>query len=233
LVNYDHIAGHGAHDWGDFNIDQLHANLYATYAPKSLPELAVNAILGGGYDWMDIHRNTGVSQVAKGKPGGAEFDALLGLEYALQDHGMPERFQIIPLVSIQYIHLDVEKYHEHGAGLFDLKFGSQIAQSLRSTLGTRVNYSWEWKDVVFTPELNLGWQREFLDKSRPVRFAPAHFEVPSASLTMPRSGRDVALAGVDFLVTLFDKYSLEASYDFEWNSLYHDHFFYVGCNFRF
>ena len=146
---------------------------------------------------------------------------------------MPERLQIIPLVSIQYIHLNVKKYHEHGAGLFDLNFASQTAKSLRSTLGTRINYSWEWTNVVFTPELNLGWQREFFDKSRHVRFVPADFDVPTSSLTMPRSGRDVALAGVDFLVTFFDKYGLEASYDFEWNSLYRDHFFYIGCNFRF
>jgi hypothetical protein len=232
LLNYDHIAGHGAHHWGKFDIDELHANLYATYAPKSLPEFALNAILGGGCDWYSIHRHTGIDtipEVAKGKPRGAEFDALLGLEYAIKN----KHLQIIPLVSIQYIHLNVQKYQEHGAGLFDLKFASQTAKSLRSTLGTRVNYSWQWTNVVFTPELNLGWQREFFDKSRPVRFVPADFDVPSASLTMPRSGRDVALAGVDFLVTFFDKYGLEASYDFEWNSLYHDHFFYVGCNFRF
>lgn len=236
LLNYDHIDGHGAHHWGKFEIDELHANLYATYAPKSLPEFAVNAILGGGYDWYDIHRNTGIEtipEVGKGSPRGSEFDALLGFEYAIQDHGMPERLQIIPLVSLQYIHLNVQKYHEHGAGLFDLNFASQTAKSLRSTLGTRINYSWQWTNVVFTPELNLGWQREFFDKSRPVRFVPADFDVSSASLTMPRSGRDVALAGVDFLVTFFDQYGLEASYDFEWNSLYRDHFFYVGCNFNY
>lgn len=232
LLSYDHIAGHGAHHWGKFDINELHANLYATYAPKSLPELAVNAILGGGYDWYDIHRHTGLPaapKTAKGTPRGAEFDTLLGLEYAIQRH----RLQVIPQASLQYVHLNVKKYREHGANHFDLDFASQTAKSLRSTLGARVNYCWSWKDVAFTPELNLAWQREFFDKSRPVRFTPADFDISSASLTMPRSGRDVALAGIDFLVTLFDRYGLEASYDFEWNRLYHDHFFYVGCNFNY
>ncbi|MBS0647679.1 MAG: autotransporter domain-containing protein [Verrucomicrobia bacterium] len=232
LLSYDHIAGHGAHHWGNFDINELHANLYATYAPKSLPPLAVNAILGGGYDWYDIQRHTGLPaapETAKGTPRGTEFDTLLGLEYAIKYH----RLQVIPQASLQYVHLNVKQYREHGTDHFDLQFARQTAKSLRSTLGARVNYCWSWKKVAFTPELNLGWQREFFDKSRPVRFTPVDFDVSSASLIMPRSGRDVALAGIDFLVTLFDRYGLEASYDFEWNRLYHDHFFYVGCNFHY
>jgi hypothetical protein len=239
LVNYDHIKGSGANHWGKFDINHAHANLYATYSPTSMPELAVNGILGGGYDWIDIDRNAGIKTVpavGKGSPRGGEFDALLGLEYAFDRSkfcAMPECLQVVPLVSLQYTYLHAGKYRERGAGLFDLHFSSQTAQSLRSTLGARLNYTWKWTDVVFTPELNLGWQREFLDKARILSFTPVDFAVPTASLKMPGAGRNVALLGVDFLVMLFDKYGIEASYDFEWNSLYHDQFFYVGCNFRF
>jgi hypothetical protein len=48
-----------------------------------------------------------------------------------------------------------------------------------------------------------------------------------------RPGRNVALGGVDFLVTFFDTYGIEASYDFEWNTAYLDNSFYLGCNFKF
>jgi hypothetical protein len=237
LVNYDHIKGSGAHHWGKFDINHAHANLYAIYSP--VPELSVNGILGGGYDWIDIQRNAGIKTipaVGKGSPQGGEFDALLGLEYAFDRNkfcAIPACLQVAPLVSIQYIYLHAEKYREHGAGLFDLNFSGQTAQSLRSTVGARLNYTWKWADVSFTPEFNVGWQREFLDKGRFLNFTPVDFAVPTASLNMPRAGRNVALAGVDFLVTLFDRYGIEASYDFEWNSLFHDQFFYLGCQFRF
>lgn len=235
LTNYDRIWADVAHHWGKFDIDHLHANLYATYAPKSVPELAVNAIVGGGYDWVEVKRKVS-SEVGKGSPHGAEWNGLLGVEYAFDRSrysAMPACLQVVPLVSLQYTHLHASKYREHGAGLFDLDFSKQNGESLRSTVGARFNYTWKWTDIVFVPEVNVGWQREFLDKGRKVHFTPAHFSVAKTSLRMGDAGRNAALAGIDFLVMLFDKYGLEASYDFEWNSLYHDHFFYVGANFRF
>jgi outer membrane autotransporter protein len=124
----------------------------------------------------------------------------------------------------------VNSYREQGAGMFDFKYNSQNVRSLRSMLGTRINYSWNWTNVVFKPEINLGWQWEFFDKNRHIGVSGGGF---GTNLLLPQPGRNVALAGIDFLVTLFDKYGIEASYDFEWNKLYVDHFFYVGCNFKF
>lgn len=234
LLDYDHIDGRGAHHWGKFHIDEAHASLYATYIREAERQLSFNLILGGGYEWYSIHRNvSATSDVAKGSPQGAEFDALAGMEYTFERsefQAMPEHLQVVPLVNLQYIYLHVNQYHEHGAGIFNVKYISQNARSLRSTLGTRINYQWKWGNVGFTPEINLAWQREYLDKSRRIGLSAAGL---SNRLTLPQSGRNVALAGVDFLITFFDRYGIEASYDFEWNTLYSDHFFYLGCNFRF
>jgi len=234
LVDYDHIDGRGAHSWGKFDIDEAHASVYATYVREAERQLAFNLIVGGGYEWYSIHRNVAATaDVAKGSPQGVEFDALAGMEYTFEKNEfqeMPEHLKVVPLVNLQYIYLHVNRYHEHGAGTFNMNYDSQNARSLRSTLGTRIQYRWKWENVAFAPEINLAWQREYLDKSRQIGLSAAGL---SSRLTMPRSGRNVALAGVDFLVTLFDKYGLEASYDFEWNNLYLDHFFYVGCHFKF
>ncbi len=234
MFDYDHLDVRGNHHWGKIDVDETHLSLYATYAPKSLPELALNGIVGGGYDWYRIRRNIPiVSDEAKSVPRGAEFDALLGLEYALekrQIQGMPEGLQIVPLVNLQYIHLHVNKYHEHGAGMFDLAFKKQSAESLRSMLGVRLNYSCQTKRMVFTPEINLAWQREYMDHDRSVGISTTGL---SSSLLIPQSGRNVALGGVDLLFTFYETYGLEASYDFEWNSLYLDHAFYLGCSFRY
>jgi hypothetical protein len=234
LLDYDHIEGRGAHQWGKFHIDEAHASLYATYIREAERQLSFNLILGGGYEWYSIRRNIGAtSDIAQASPQGAEFDALAGMEYTFERsefQAMPEHLQVVPLVNLQYIYLHVNEYREHGAGLFNVKYRSQNGRSLRSTLGTRMNYRWKWGNIAFTPEINFAWQREYLDKSRNIGLSAAGL---SSRLTMPRSGRNVALAGVDFLVTLFDRYGIEASYDFEWNSLYLDHFFYLGCNFKF
>ncbi|MBS0647681.1 MAG: autotransporter domain-containing protein [Verrucomicrobia bacterium] len=234
LVDYEHMDGRGAHQWGKFDINEAHGSLYATYVRSAERQLAFNLILGGGYEWYSIHRKVpAVSQTAKGSPQGVEYDVLGGMEYTFEKQkyeGMPEHLQIIPLVNIQYIYLHVNKYQERGAGDFNLHFDSQIARSLRSTLGTRLNYLWKWGNVSFRPEINLAWQREYADKSRRIGLSGGGL---SAQLHLPQSGRNVALAGLDFLVTFFDRYGIEGSYDFEWNSLYLDHFFYLGCNFRF
>lgn len=234
LMDYEHMNGRGAHQWGKFNIDQAHGSLYATYVRSAEKQLAFNMILGGGYEWYSIHRKVpAVSKTAKGSPQGVEYDVLGGMEYTFEKRkydAMPEHLQIIPLLNIQYIYLHVNKYQEHGAGDFNLHFHSQKARSLRSTLGTRLNYLWKWDNVSFRPELNLAWQREYADKSRRIGLSGGGL---AAHLTLPESGRNVALAGLDFLVTFFDRYGIEGSYDFEWNSLYLDHFFYLGCNFRF
>jgi hypothetical protein len=238
LFDYNHVDAHAAHGWGKFNIDQVHGSFYTTYVPPSVPELVLNGIVGGGYDWYNVHRRIKIgSFVAKGDTAGGEFDALFGIEYALRKRqlsGMPERLEIIPLFSLQYIYLTIGGYREHGADGFDLKVNHQSARSLRSTLGTRINYKWKCNDdITFTPELDLGWQREFLDESRSIHFAPARVTGPKGKVEIPRAGRDIALLGADFLVMFYEKYGLEVSYDFEWSRRFHDHAFYVGTNFRF
>jgi len=232
LADYDHIDGRAAHKWGKFTVDQAHGSLYATYIRRAEQQLAFNLILGGGYEWYTVRRNT-AGGVAQGTPQGVEFDALAGMEYTFEKKeycGMPEHLQVVPLVNLQYIYLHVNNYREHGAGLFDLQYESQNVRSLRSTLGTRINYSWEWTNVVFTPEVNVAWQWEYFDKNRHIGASAAGL---ATTLAILQPGRNVALAGIDFLVTFFDRYGLEASYDFEWNTLYMDHFFYLGCNFKF
>jgi hypothetical protein len=232
LADYDHIDGRVAHHWGKVDVDQVHGSLYVTYIREKEQQLAFNMILGGGYEWYDIKRNTLLGS-AHGTPQGVEFDGLWGMEYTFEKsafNGMPERLQVVPLINLQYMYLHMNGYREHGAGMFDLNYFSQNVRSLRSTLGTRVNYSWRWSNVAFTPELNLGWQWEYFDKDRHIGFSAAG---ASSRLKLPQPGRNVAYAGLDFLVTLFDKYGVEANYQCEWNTLYLDHFFYVGCNFRF
>lgn len=93
-----------------------------------------------------------------------------------------------------------------------------------------MNRTWTWTNTTFTPEINIAWQREYEDRNR--HFGIALFGL-SNRILIAEPGRNTALGGIDLLWTFFDKYGVEASYDFEWNTHYMDHFFYLGCSFRF
>ncbi|NNM44051.1 MAG: autotransporter domain-containing protein [Chlamydiae bacterium] len=238
LIDYERFEAHVGKDWGKFTINDIHASIYSTYAPKQLSEFSLQGILGGGYEFYSIDRSIGnaQSQIAKGNPRGLEFDALLGVEYAFRKSGftsIPTGLQIIPLASVQYIHLTIDGYKEHNAETFDLTIQRQKPKSLRTNLGMRINYDWQCENVSFSPELTMSWQREFLDKEYKVAITPTQFKEFGFSVEIPKSGRNIALAGVDLLVTLFDRHGLEAGYDFEYNSLYHTHFLYMSYNVRF
>ena len=238
LTEYERIDANVGKDWGEFTVDHLHADAYATYAPSVLPELSLNGILGGSYQWYSIDReiHTTTSRTVKGTPRGAGLDSLFGIEYAFRDSvfsAMPQRLQIIPLASIEYMYLHIDDYKEVGSKKEAMYVEGQNVKSLRSTLGFRINYTWEMQNVTVSPEANFGWQREFLDKDRRVSFTPINFGEFPFTTQLAKSGRNIALAGLDVLVTLYQRHGLEAGYDFEYNSQYHTHFIYMSYNVRF
>jgi hypothetical protein len=245
LANYQNFKGDGHHHQGHFNIDHAHGSFYGTYGFENCP-LSFDGIVGGGYEWYKFSRHANGDR-AVGKPRGSQFDALLDLEYTLSKpngYDFPSGFQIIPMASLQYIYMDVSKYHEHGADLADLMFKSQQIKSLTSVFGAWFNYNWDWKNFDFTMEANLGWQREYFNRGRSVHYAAVNASEFAAScplssasasggnvsLSMPSAKRNTFLAGLDFYFLIKKKWAVEASYDFQWNSLFQNHNVYIGFN---
>ena len=103
--------------------------------------MALGLIVGGGYEWYDIHRKTGVPGInvtAKGDPTGFDVDALVRMEYLFyKTLGSCQRrnIEFAPMVNLQYLYLHVDDYDEGGAGIFDLSVDSQSRNSLCSCLG--------------------------------------------------------------------------------------------------
>ncbi len=237
LFNYDHIAGHKSNT-GRFTLDEAHGSLYGTYTP--ILDFALNAIVGGSYEWYQMRRAIGPGlHDAIGNPDGGEFDSLLGIEYTFSRRkfqNLPKALEITPFASLQYIYLTVGEYTEKEAGLFDLHIKNQNVESLRSTLGGRLNYTWQKNASAFpnlTMILDLAWQREYLDHNRSIGFSPIAFVQPSSTLIAPGAGRNFVLAGIDFLAKISEKYGFEASYDFQWNEIFLDHNFYLGFDMKF
>jgi hypothetical protein len=235
FVDYDRVQATVHKNWGDFNFDMAHASFYGTYSPKAVPRLAFHSIVGGSYEWYHVGRKTTTGK-AKSNTHGGEFDALLTGEYVFSGSpcsNFPENLTIIPRAGVQYIYADSNRFIEHGAGTSDLKIHALHANSLRSILDVWVKYAWEWCNFKFTPELNLGWQREFLDKNHNVYFTPRDLAAPTASVKAYEAGRNTFLAGLDLFLEFYENYALEASYDFQWNSLIQDNGFYLGFHARF
>ena len=87
--------------------------------------------------------------------------------------------------------------------------------------------------MEITCEGTIGWQREFLNLSRKVHFLPIEFDEPLTSLSFEESGRNILIGGIDFLFTLYQKYSVELDYTFDWSRNYQDNFFYLGFTAQF
>jgi outer membrane autotransporter protein len=197
--------------------------------------LSVDAIVGYGYDWIKVSRKAGpaVAPVTpKAKPQGELCDALLGVEYIFENRkyeAMPRNFLVTPFFNLQYIWTKVDGFKEQGGGVNDLRVSRQLAKSLKTTLATRLEYILAYENFTFNPELDLGWQYEFLDKKRGVNFStPNLAQVQSISASVVGAGRNTFLLGVDFFFTICKVFELELMYDLQWNSVYVNNNFYIG-----
>ncbi len=234
-LEYAYTKGHVDHDAGKMRVNQIQGTGYATFILPALNQLAFDVLLGYGYEWFSLYRVAGpaVSPViAKGTPQGMYVDGLVGVEYVFENRQfskVPENFMCTPFFNMQYIWTRVGQYDEKGAGVYDLHVDSQRAQSLRSTLGARLEYVVTRKNFVFKPELDLAWQYEYLDHNRNINFSTLNASAfQSISTPVVGSGRNTVLIGVDFLFTIHSVFELEISYDFQWNDHYMDNTFYLG-----
>ncbi|HUD01622.1 MAG TPA: autotransporter outer membrane beta-barrel domain-containing protein [Rhabdochlamydiaceae bacterium] len=220
---------------GHFNLHHVHESLYATWVPSSLKYLIVNGIVGGSFDVYHFYRKTGTSLTpftAKAATLGTGADALMEAEYIfshLQFKTFPRNLRLIPLLNVQYIWMDVTGFIEKNASYYAIQVNSQQIQSLRSSLGLRLDYAIRRKHITFLPELVVAWQREFLDHSRDIHFKTVNMPVvQSASVKNMGAGRDTLLLELDFLLTIKKVFEIEARYDFQWNSMYRNNTFYLG-----
>jgi autotransporter-associated beta strand protein len=234
-LDYSRVNAKEHHYAGKFTVDETRGALYGAWVPEQLDALAVDAIVGWGGQWFDVQRTAGHSMApvtAKGTTRGMEADALFGLEYIFghkQFKAMPPKVLFTPFVNAQYVWEGINGYKENGAGIYNLSVHKQTAQSLKSCLGTRFEYLVEGENVTFKPELDLAWQREYLDHNRTLGFSTINLpSTKTVSKGIVGAGRNTFIVGVDFLITVYNVFELEMSYDFEWNNLYKNNSFYLG-----
>ena len=233
LWNYNHSDAKGQ------LADTASVNLYMTYVPDQVPEMAFTMTLGYMYQWFSFFSRKGFTddlKVAKGFPKGNQYTALFGFEYTIDDKSfasIPQGLQFSPMITLEYLQESTIKYREHGAGLFDLEFKGLNADSLQTTLELITFYTHTWGQFTFSPQISLGWQRECLNQNLYSKYRFADTEDPFfISLIFPLN-RNTLLADVSLLYTFYEKYRLETDWNYTWNPSYYDHQFYLGFSYLF
>jgi outer membrane autotransporter protein len=97
---------------------------------------------------------------ARGRTDGEEVDLLFGTGYFWKSH----KFTFGPTATFQYTDVGLNGFTEKGS-LAPLQFGSQSAESIRSTLGFKVSFDWKLGDAIVRPELSAAWKHEYGPRS--------------------------------------------------------------------
>ena len=137
---------------------------YASYATEE--GYYADAVVGGGYTGYQTRRSiqfSTIDRTAQADPNATQFSAALNLGKDFEI----SKFTLGPIVGAQYTYAGIGRFTETGAESLDLALVQQNANSLRSTLGGRIAYTWNLnKNITLIPEVRMFWQHEFLNNAR-------------------------------------------------------------------
>ncbi|WP_024850362.1 autotransporter family protein [Hydrogenovibrio kuenenii] len=156
-----------SHTNTDVEEASLNVNSYqvALYGKKSLDNnYYISAVTGVGYHHTKANRTVNVgttNQTAK-----SDFDSQTmnvsiegGHTFELSGKAM-----LTPFAGLEYTHIKREGFTEHGAGSSNLQVGEESQNSLKSSIGARVEKIWiTAKGYHIKPSAELAWVRELAD----------------------------------------------------------------------
>ena len=170
-------------------------------------------LLAYGYDDFSTRRNIQVlGRQARGEYNGYGLGSYLegGLYYQSGD------WQIQPLVSLQYVLHEQDRFTETGAGGANLMVNTVSTDSLRGSLGARISRSFlcceSW---TIMPELRLRYVQELVGNND---IATSNFSgagLPSFSSQGVGIGNEFGNVGTGLAIKLIDSVFFYADYDLE------------------
>jgi outer membrane autotransporter protein len=139
---------------------------FGTYASYEKDGYYADAVIGGGYTGFQTQRSiefSTIDRTASADPNSGQFTAGINLGKDFE----VGKFTLGPIVGAQYTYAGIGSFTESGAESLDLSLGQQNANSLRSTLGGRIAYTWNLNQkIALIPEVRMFWQHEFLNNAR-------------------------------------------------------------------
>jgi fibronectin-binding autotransporter adhesin len=194
----------------------INSALFGGYATYQNGGFYSDAIVGGGYSAYAVRRPikfSTIDRTARSRPDGGQFTAYLdfGYDWKLGN------FTLGPILAGQYTYAGIAPFTETGADSLDLRVDQQNANSIRTSLGGRIAYTWKLNEkITLIPEVRLFWQHEFLENPRAIGASLDGGAGPGFDFITSAPDRDAVFAGA----------GISAQFGHDWNA-----FFYYNADF--
>ncbi len=185
----------------------INSALFGGYATYQKGGFYSDLIVSGGYSNYNVRRPINFSTVdrtAVSKPDGGQFNTYLDFGYDWKVGG----FTFGPILAGQYTYAGIAPFTESGADSLDLRVNQQNANSLRTSLGGRVAYTWNLTDkIAIIPEVRMLWQHEFLNNPRNIGAALDGGNGPAFGYETSAPARDSVFAGAGVSAQFGDRWN--------------------------
>ena len=207
---------------------------FGTYASYAKDGYYADAVIGGGYTGFQTTRSiefSTIDRTASADPNSGQFTAGLNLGKDFE----VGKFTLGPIVGAQYTYAGIGSFTESGAESLDLSLGQQNANSLRSTLGGRIAYTWNLNQkITLIPEVRMFWQHEFLNNPRNINSALDGGNGPSFDYETSDPYRNSVFAGAGVTAQFGERWNASLFYNINFGSqTYQSNMVSAGLNFSF
>lgn len=218
-------------DGGRTTINSVQFGGYASYDNGGFYS---DAIVGGGYSAYAVRRPikfSTIDRTARSRPDGGQFTTYLDLGYDWK----LGNFTLGPIASGQYTYAGIAPFTETGADSLDLSVGRQNANSLRTSLGGRIAYTWKVSEkFTLIPEGRMFWQHEFLENPRNIGASLDGGNGDSFGYTTSTPDRDAVFTSVGLIGQFGENWNAYFYYNADFGRQdFISHAISTGLNFKF
>ncbi len=189
-------------DYNSAGRTSINSALFGGYASYSQGGFYADTVIAGGYNNYNVRRSIEFSTIdrsARSSQNGGQFSAAFNLGYDWEIG----KFTLGPIAGLQYTYVGIAPFTESGADSLNLRVGQQNANSMRSTLGGRIAYTWTVSEsLVIIPEVRMFWLHEFLNNPRVIGSALDGGSGESFGYLTSTPDRDSVFAGAGFSAQL-------------------------------
>jgi outer membrane autotransporter protein len=207
---------------------------FGTYASYAKDGYYADAVIGGGYTGFQTQRSiefSTIDRTASADPNSGQFTAGINLGKDFE----VGKFTLGPIVGAQYTYAGIGTFTESGAESLDLSLGQQNANSLRTTLGGRIAYTWNLNQKIsLIPEVRMFWQHEFLNNPRNISASLDGGNGAAFDFETSDPYRDSVFAGAGITAQFGERWNASLFYNINFGSqTYQSNMVSAGLNFSF
>ena len=208
--------------------DSSQGSLYGSLTTEAYYLTAIASFSYNRYD-SSRHISFGsIDRTAKSSYDGNQYSGYLEGGYNFRHQGI----KITPLVSLQYLHLQLQDYSESGAGALNLAADEQRYNILQSGLGAKIAYPIQKNNVQLIPELHARWLYDFVGdpQQTTAQFAGGGASFATRGLEPPQSSYNV---GAKLNILTEYGVTLSLDYELEIKQGFHSHNGYINARYEF